>query len=157
MPIILARIDDRLVHGQVVEGWGNILKPDNILVVSNEVASSKWHSDLCLASLPANFNGMVSSVEDAPHIINKLNDDSHNSYVLFESPGDVYKVVKNGARLTEINVGGMHSSKNKRELLEYIYIDDTDVMNLRALCDLGIKLDFRDLPGHEKLDVMSLL
>ena len=157
MPIILARIDDRLIHGQITEGWCPIFKPEIILVVSDEVASSEWQGDLCLAALPICFKGMIASVDEAPHIINELNKDPRPSYVLFESPEDAYRVVKNGARLTELNVGGMHSAQGKREILDYIFVDETDTNNLKALQDMGIKLDFRDLPGHENVDVISRL
>ena len=157
MPIILARIDDRLVHGQVTEGWFKKLKPDIILVVSDEIASSDWKSELCLAALPAFCRGMIVIVTDAPRFINEYQADSLNAYVLFESPKDAHTVVKNGAQLTEINIGGLHSSKGKREIIDYIYVDETDIMYLKALKDLGIKLNFRDLPDNKNADVMSRL
>ena len=157
MSIILARIDDRLIHGQVTEGWFPQLKPDIVLVVSDEVYSSDWMRDLCLAGLPDSCQGKVTGTEEASRIINELDKDSCASTVLFESPRDAYRVVKNNARLTRINVGGMHSSKGKREILDYIFVDDKDTENLRALQDMGIILDFRDLPENENVDVMSRL
>ena len=157
MPIILARIDDRLIHGQVTEGWFPKLKPEVILVISDEVASSDWHRELCLASLPDNFTGMVAGVEEAPQIINELESDSRASYVLFESPVDACTVVENGAHLAGINVGGMHSTKGKREILDYIFVDETDTIKLKALADMGVKLDFRDLPDRNTTNIMSRL
>ena len=157
MPIILARIDDRLIHGQVTEGWFAKMRPDVVLVVSDELSSMDWQSELCLAALPASVRGMITSVEEAPRIINELNADSRASYVLFESPRDACRVVKKGAQITEINVGGMHSKKGKREILDYIFVDEIDSFNLKILQDLGIKLDFRDLPDNANVDVMSRL
>ena len=157
MSIIFARIDDRLIHGQVTEGWCTKLKPDILLVVSDEVSSSDWVSELCLASLPNSYKGIVTSVAEAPEKVNKLDKTSYKAYVLFESPKDVYTVINNGAILTEINVGGMHSAKGKREILDYIFVDDTDVKYLKLLQNMGIKLDFRDLPDTVTFDVMSRL
>ena len=157
MPVILARIDDRLIHGQVTEGWCPKLKPDYILVVSDEVYSSEWQCELCLASLPCTFEGDVSSVDDAPDIINELVSDSRHSYILFESPKDAYTVVNNGAHLTHINVGGLHSTKGKREILDYIFVDENDTIYLKGLRGLGVELDFRDLPDNENVDIMSRL
>ncbi|MFC1560972.1 PTS system mannose/fructose/N-acetylgalactosamine-transporter subunit IIB [Candidatus Latescibacterota bacterium] len=157
MPVILARIDDRLIHGQVTEGWGKILKPELIVVVSNEVASSDWEKELCLAALPVYLEGNVVKIDDAAKIINELNSDHRASYILFESPHDAYMVVQKGAHITTLNVGGMHSTKDKREILGYIFVDEDDSKYLKALRDKGISLDFRDLPNNENVDVMSLL
>ncbi|MCD6307685.1 MAG: PTS sugar transporter subunit IIB [Candidatus Latescibacteria bacterium] len=157
MPLILARVDDRLIHGQVTEGWCPKLTPVIILVVSEDVAASDWHRELCLASLPPSITGLVTNVAEAPAAINKLQDDARFSYVLFESPADAYKAVKNGALLTEINIGGMHSTSGKREILDHIFVDDEDVKYIKGLRELGIKLDFRDLPDSEKTDVLSRL
>ncbi len=157
MSIILARIDDRLIHGQVTEGWGKRLKPKVVLVVSDEVASSEWECELCLAALPMKLEGKVSTLPDAPRIINELEENNKSAYVLFESPHDAYEVIQNGAHITSLNVGGMHSQKGKREILDYIYVDDDDTRYLKALRDSGVKLDFRDVPDHENVDVMSIL
>ncbi len=157
MSIILARIDDRLIHGQVTEGWGRYIKPEYILVVSDEVALSDWQKELCLAALPDFMEGIVVTVDSAPEIINELDQDSRPVYVLFESPHDAYKVVEKGAKIHSLNVGGMHSEKGKREILDYIYVDDEDTKYLKALGNAGLKMDFRDLPGHENVDVLSKL
>jgi mannose/fructose/N-acetylgalactosamine-specific phosphotransferase system component IIB len=157
MPIVLARIDDRLIHGQVTEGWGKFMKPDIILVVSDAVSSCGWESEICLAALPLTIKGMVIRVKDAAPVINKLNVERMNTYILFESPRDAYEVVKNGARISAINVGGMHSIKGKREILDYIFVDETDSVYLKALRDAGVKLDFRDLPERESADVLERL
>ena len=157
MPIILARIDDRLIHGQVTEAWCKKLNPDVIIVVSKEIASSNWQCNICLAALPECIKGSVISVDDAPRVINDFKSSPYAVCVLFESPKDTYMVIKNDAQLTEVNVGGMHSAKGKRQILDYIYVDETDTKYLKSLIDLGITLNFRDIPDHENVDVISLL
>jgi mannose/fructose/N-acetylgalactosamine-specific phosphotransferase system component IIB len=157
MPVVLFRIDDRLIHGQVTEGWGKFMKPDLILVVSDSIASSEWEGEICLAALPLTIKGMVVRVKDAAPVINKLNEDKMNSYVLFETPRDAYEVLKNGSKIDVINVGGMHSIKGKREILDYLFVDEKDSIYLKALRDEGVKLDVRDLPDRESADVLEQL
>ncbi len=157
MSIILARVDDRLIHGQVTEGWCPKLTPEIILVVSDDVASSEWHRDLCLASLPESFSGDVVSVDEAPAAINELQNDPRPSYVLFESPKDAFIVIEHGARLGNLNIGGMHSTSGKREILDYIFLDSDDERYLRGLRNMGVNLDFRDVPGSDKIDILSRL
>ncbi|MHB9028018.1 MAG: PTS system mannose/fructose/N-acetylgalactosamine-transporter subunit IIB [Candidatus Latescibacterota bacterium] len=157
MPILLARIDDRLIHGQVTEGWGKRLKPDLIVVVSDNIVLSEWECDICMAALPSSIHGKVVSIEKAPDIVNHLHEARESAYVLFESPCDAWKTVSGGARLPEVNVGGMHSIRGKRRILDYVFVDETDVACLKALRDAGVKLDFRDLPDRESPDVMGQL
>lgn len=157
MPILLARIDDRLIHGQVTEGWGKRFKPDLIVVVSDTLASSEWERDICVAALPRSIRGMVVPVEDASPVINRLHDSPEAAYILFESPGDVLRAVANGARIPEVNVGGMHSSRGKRRILDYVFVDEADAASLKALWNAGVALDFRDLPDRESADVVGAL
>lgn len=157
MAIVLARVDDRLIHGQVTEGWGKKVRPDLVIVVSDDVACSDWECELCLAALPGSSNGLVVSLERAPRAINEHETTPDKVYVLFESPRDAYTVISAGAHITELNVGGMHATEGKRHILDYIYVDDTDVTFLKLIRDAGIVLDFRDLPDHGQVDVMSKL
>jgi len=157
MTVVLARIDDRLIHGQVTEGWGRFLRPDKILVVSDTVASSEWESDLCLCVIPDDMEGEVVDIKKAARRINELIEDDRKAYVLFESPENAYKVVHDGAKLLKINVGGLHSSHGKREIIDYIFVDDTDSFYLKALKDMGVELEFKDLPQHANVDVMARL
>ena len=155
MSIALARIDDRLIHGQVTEGWFKKFPPDIVIVVSNTVASSEWQGELCLAALPVCYRGCVVNVAHAPEVINDTAKEDKAVYVLFESPKDALDVISGGADIKELNVGGMHAGQGKQEISNYIYLDKEDVLFLRALKDAGVSLNFRDLPDHENIDVMS--
>lgn len=157
MPIIMARIDDRLIHGQVTEGWGKHLHPDLYVVVSDEIAGAEWQSDICLAALPQALHGMVVALADAPRLITALADDPRRVFVLFESPHDAFSVIDGGAPIETVNIGGMHSTSGKREILDYIYVDDDDTAYLKQLAGRGVTLDFRDLPDHPPDDVLSRL
>jgi len=157
MSVILARIDDRLIHGQVTEGWCPKLRPDTIIVVSDNIAKSDWQRDICLACLPRVLCGKVISTKDAPEMINTFNTTSETAYILFESPRDAYSVIENGAQISSLNVGGMHASSGKQEILDYIHVDDEDKKYLRELSRMGVELDFRDLPNHENVDVLARL
>lgn len=155
MPIVLARVDDRLIHGQVMEGWGKKLHPDLIVVVSDEIAAAEWQCEICLCALPRNIHGMVVNLSDAPRIIRTLADDPRRTFMLFESPHDAYQVIHDGATLNTLNVGGLHSVKGKREVLDYLYLDDDDARYLKEMSEMGISFDFRDVPEHENVDVLS--
>lgn len=157
MPIVLARVDDRLIHGQVTVGWGMKFHPDLVIVVSDDIASADWECDLCLAALPKQVTGMVVTIQEAPRLLKTLANDTRRIFVLFETPLDAYRVIQGGVPISSLNIGGMHSVKGKREVLDYIYIDENDATYLRKIRDMGIELDFRDVPEHENVDVLSRL
>ena len=157
MPVLLFRVDDRLIHGQVTEGWGKSVKPDLIIIVSDDIAASEWESELCLAALPDTIKGEVVAVADAARVINRLESDARPSYVLFEFPRDAYAALQDGAHISTLNIGGMHSARGKREILDYLYVDEEDSNYIKSLSELGVQLDFRDLPHHENVDVLSKL
>ena len=157
MAIVLVRIDDRLIHGQVIVGWGKVDRPDYILVVSDQIAASEWETELCLAALPSDIKGKVLSEVEAPAEINQMSLDPESSFILFESPRSAFNVLNNGGKFSSINIGGMHSSKGKREILDYLYLDDEDAGYLKLMKNSGIKLDFRNLPDTENIDVMSMI
>lgn len=157
MPVVLARIDDRLIHGQVTEGWGKKIRPDVIVVVSDGVATTEWERELCLAALPDTICGSVVPVREAAGTINRLQDDRARAYVLFESPRDTFQAVEDGAKISEVNVGGLHSTKGKRRILDYVYLSDLDADYLKRIRAAGISLDFRDLPEHDRIDVSDRL
>ena len=157
MPVILVRIDDRLIHGQVTEGWGKRYKPDFILVVSDKVSACDWECELCLAALPPGTEGELVDSEHAAGIINELQADDRDSYILFESPEETYNAVVNNAAISKINVGGLHYSEGKRKITDYIFVDEKDSLYLKALKDRGIELEFRDLPDRSNIDVMAIL
>lgn len=157
MPIVLTRIDDRLIHGQVTIGWGKIYKPGIIAVVSDEISFSSWEKELCLTALPEYIEGIVTNKENAPETINKINSDKRASFILFESPKDAYETILKGAEIKEINVGGIHSRKGKREIIDYIFVDENDIKYIKALNEKGIKLDFRDLPESKNIDILSMI
>lgn len=157
MPIVLARVDDRLIHGQVTVGWGMKFHPDLVVVVSDEIANAEWESDLCLAALPHKVTGMVVRTRDAARVLTTMANDPRRIFVLFESPKDAFTVIEAGAPIETLNIGGMHSVKGKREVLDYIYLDEADARDLKNIRNLGISLDFRDVPERDGVDVMSRL
>ena len=96
-------------------------------------------------------------MDEAAGVINRLQEDKARAYVLFESPRDTYRAVEEGAKISEVNVGGLHSTKGKRRILDYIFLSDLDADYLKRIRAAGISLDFRDLPEHDRIDVSDRL
>ena len=157
MPVVLCRIDDRLIHGQIVEGWIRIIDSNHIIVVSDEVAKDKMQQALLSIAVPRNIKVSIFSVEEASVKMQKKLFDSDNILLLFSSPKDVLRSVAAGIRITSVNVGGMHYVTGKHQILRTLSVNDQDVLDLRELSRMGIELEGRVLPDDDRIDVIEVI
>jgi mannose/fructose/N-acetylgalactosamine-specific phosphotransferase system component IIB len=148
MPLILARIDDRLIHGQVVLGWSPVLKPDRIAVVNDRVAGNSWERKLYAASVPPHIKVSFSTLDEGAVDLQQSLHTGESVLALFESVADVHAVVARGVQLPEVNVGGLHYREGTRELLPFVFLTHDDRRLLGELARRGVKLLAQDLPGN---------
>ena len=147
MGVTLLRIDDRLIHGQVVEGWVPHLKVDLVVVVSDTAASDDVQSALMKMALPASVGLIVSSVAGAPSILSDPKLASRKALVLVPSPSEALALVENGVKVDRVNVGGLHHTVGKVQLGRALFLDEKDRLALKALAAKGVRLESRALPA----------
>lgn len=157
MPLSLVRVDDRLIHGQVVLGWSRALKPDRIVVANDRIARAGWERKFYSASVPPQIKVSFLTLDETT--VELLNNLFMNETVLmlFESVKDVYALVKKGVRLEKINIGGLHYRSGAEELLPYVFITDEDRQLLRELVKSGITLFAQDIPGNSSTVINSMV
>ena len=157
MEIRLARIDDRLIHGQVATVWAKVTKVNRILVVSDEVAKDILRKTLLKQASPPGIIVNVITIDKMILIFNDPKFDSFKSMLLFTSPQDVRRVVEGGVILDSINIGGMSFSGGKKMITNAVAVDSQDVEDLKYLNDKGIKLEIRKVVADNKVHMMDLL
>ncbi len=157
MPFVLVRIDDRLIHGQVAVAWGSWLAPDRIVLVNDEVATTEWKRDLYGATDALGAAVAIATIEQFLRSVREGSWESERLIVIVESPRDLLSLVRGGLEIASANVGGMHYSEGKRELLPYVFVDDEDAAVLREIIAAGTALEARDVPQAQPVDVVSLL
>jgi mannose/fructose/N-acetylgalactosamine-specific phosphotransferase system component IIB len=157
MPLCLVRIDDRLIHGQIVLGWARVLKPDRIVVSNDRIAGNTWERKFYLSSVPPHIRVSFLGLEDTSReLLNNLFK-NESVMLLFESVEDAFKVVDNGVNLEEINVGGLHYREGAEELLPFVFVTQEDRMYLRELVKRGVRLLAQDVPGNTSRVINSLV
>jgi mannose/fructose/N-acetylgalactosamine-specific phosphotransferase system component IIB len=154
---VLVRVDDRLLHGQVAIGWAGALDSKLILVANDEVAGDGWLRALYSEAAPPGVSVRICTLTEAPAQMNSVAAGSKAAIVVVKIPADLVALYEMGARFEEVNIGGMHYEKGKRELLPYMYVGDNDVRALRRLLDWGVNVNAQDVPGGKCYDVRSLL
>ena len=151
--IVLTRIDNRLVHGQVGVTWVKKIGANLLLVANDEAASDKLQQQLM--SVPAKSSGVgirFFSIEKTAAIINKAAP-SQKIFIICKTPKDVRRLVDAGVGITEVNVGNMHFSEGKRQLTAKVYVDDNDMDDLHYLASKGIHVYAQDVPGDSKTTI----
>ena len=146
MSIVLARIDDRLIHGQVTVGWSRVLQPDHIVLCNDVIASDSWQSQIYKSAVPPEIEVSILDKESTAVFLNKV-PDKCKVILLVENPQDMFDLVRRGVVLNEVNTGGMHYSKNKHEMFEYVYVDRSDIDYLRRIINSGITVKAQPVPG----------
>jgi PTS system mannose-specific IIB component/fructoselysine and glucoselysine-specific PTS system IIB component len=158
MAIVLFRVDERLIHGQVVVGWGTSLHPQLIVVVDDDLAGAPWEQELYCLGLPPQLETRFASVDEArrelpgwqsaPTRIILLTRDVRNMRRLLEDlAGDG----------VEVNIGGIHFAPGRRAVLPYVYLSDEERDEMARLAEEGVTISARDLPSGRRVDLPQLL
>lgn len=155
MPLLLARIDDRLIHGQVAYGWGRALKPTFYLVVSDALRADAMRAEVCLCGVPDDARGRVVSVAEALTSSVRGEIESERTILLMPGTEEAMRLLEGGFPMTELNVGGLHHAPGKREVLPYVFLDDADKERLQAIAARGVSVAARDLPTNPRHPIES--
>ncbi|HYQ88943.1 MAG TPA: PTS sugar transporter subunit IIB, partial [Candidatus Binatia bacterium] len=122
MPLLLARIDDRLIHGQVVHGWGSSLRPTWMGIVSDSLRADPARADLYLFAAPEGTRAVALSVQEALLEETRRAVLAERSILLFPGVEEPLRLKQGGFPLTEVNVGGLHHAPGRVALLPYVYL-----------------------------------
>ena len=158
MPIVLFRVDERLIHGQVAGGWGSQLRPDRYPGVDKRVAQSEWEQELYVLGVPGGIEVEFTGPEVAREELPVWRESELRSILLTRDLDTLLEVARGGTiRGESVNLGGLHSRKGREEVLPYLFLDDTDRDSLRSLAAEGVNISAQDLPGSPKVTLESLL
>ncbi|WP_447409067.1 mannose/fructose/sorbose PTS transporter subunit IIB [Weissella confusa] len=153
----LARIDSRLLHGQVATAWTKSVQPNRIIVVSDGVAKDELRKTLLVQAAPVGVKVNVVPIQKLVDVWDDPRFASVKALLLFETPQDVAAAVKGGVKLDKVNIGSMSHSEGKRMVTNAVAVDDEDVKTLEYLRDQGITFDVRKVPSDQSKDIFDLL
>ena len=146
MSIELYRIDDRLIHGQVVVGWGQPLHVGFIVVVDDAVHASEWEQDLYRMGVPPHIEVVFASTAEAARRLPEWEADARTGILVAASIDALAALSSNSHRVTRVNVGGIHHQPGRSERLRYVYLSDAEAAKLRELAAQGVEVTAQDVP-----------
>ncbi|MBI5211484.1 MAG: PTS sugar transporter subunit IIB [Elusimicrobia bacterium] len=157
MPIVLVRIDDRLVHGQVVEGWVPQLGAQEVVVVSDGAAQDETQALLMRMALPESVGLQILRVSEAPARLAVCAGKPEKALVLAPGPQEVLELLKQGVRLERVNVGGLHYSAGRVQLGKAIFLSRADREAILEIGRRGVRVEGRAVPGDAEVDIVALI
>ncbi|EOC0417437.1 PTS mannose transporter subunit IIAB [Cronobacter malonaticus] len=157
MVIGLARIDDRLIHGQVATRWTKETNVSRIIVVSDEVAADNVRKTLLTQVAPPGVTAHVVDVAKMIRVYNNPKYAGERVMLLFTNPTDVERIVEGGVKITSVNIGGMAYRQGKTQVNNAVSVDEKDIEAFKKLNARGIELEVRKVSNDPRLKMMDLL
>lgn len=158
MSLSLIRLDDRLIHGQVVVGWGQPLNVGFIVLVDDEVRNSAWEQDLYRMGVPPGIDVVFAGISEVSRHLAEWESDPRPGILLV---GDVDTlaglIAVAGNDIHRINVGGVHHRPGRIERLRYVYLTDDEAAKLKQLASNGVEVSAQDVPTARAVPIGEFL
>lgn len=157
MPLVLLRIDERLLHGQVLVGWGARLDLAFYVVVDDALAESAWEQEIYVAGLPEGVEAVFLGRRAAAEAFGGLDERPDPGALLTRDTGTMRFLAERGLlRGRPVNVGGIHAAPGRRRALDYVYLGREETRDLEAIERLAGRVTARDLPGARRVPLGRL-
>lgn len=157
MPVELFRIDDRLIHGQVVVGWGQPLDVAFIVLVDDDVAASEWEQELYRMGVPPNVTLHFETVAGAAARLSDYIADPRPGIVLTGDIGTMIRLSESRPVIRAVNLGGIHHRAGRTQKLRYVFLTDAEAIALRGLAAHGVIVTAQDVPSARPVPLDEVL
>ncbi|MGI8546676.1 MAG: PTS system mannose/fructose/N-acetylgalactosamine-transporter subunit IIB [Gemmatimonadaceae bacterium] len=158
MPVSLYRIDDRLIHGQVVAGWGQPLGLAYIILVDDVVAESDWEQELYRLGVPPSVDVIFVTVAQAARDIARYTADARVGILLTGTVEAMLALVKSvGTAIPGVNVGGIHHREDRTQKMRYVFLTKNEERGLAEIEAHGVVVTAQDLPSARALPLAEIL
>lgn len=157
MKVQLLRIDDRLIHGQVVLGWAKPLRSRRILLCDDGVAANEWEKQLYLSCVPGNLHSVIMNTQETRKFLAGDQPDLDKTIILVKSPQVLLQLIGNGFQPREANLGGMHYAEDRQKYLPFVFLSPQDVQDLLTLTQKGISIYCQEVPTAKKYNILEII
>jgi len=157
MGLHLHRIDDRLIHGQVVVGWGQPLDIGFLVLVDDLVASSDWEQELYRMAVPPEMEIYFADVETAIRDHARYAADPRLGILITGDISSMHRLINGVKAIGSVNLGGIHHRAGRKEKLRYIFLTADEERELLALEAAGVEVTAQDVPGASPVPLAEIL
>lgn len=156
MTVVLVRVDDRLIHGQVVVGWGQALGASHIVLVDDAVSANAWERDLYRMGVPPDMAVEFASVEEAARRIAEWEGARRRTILVLNDVAAAVRLCGLAPQVKRVNLGGVHQAPGRRRRLPYVFMTDAEAWDLRDLAARGVEVTAQDVPTARAVPIGDL-
>ena len=157
MSKVVFRVDDRLIHGQVIEGWVHNLGLTRIIIVSDKVKNDTMYLNMLKFSVPEEIIVDVFGIKEMSEKNKNGYLDNEDTIILFENPRDVISLIDYGVDIKNLNVGCMHYDGKNRQIRKNIAVSEDNIKDFMDINAMGTKIETRSLPHDKEVNLVDLL
>jgi mannose/fructose/sorbose-specific phosphotransferase system IIB component len=155
LSIELVRIDDRLIHGQIIMAWSKAVTVERIVVIDDKAAMDVIRKTLFQTVAPPGIKVAVLDVGQGIECLKNNLFGNEKLFLLVTTPATLVNMVESGVKLTNVNIGGMSFSQGKVSLTKAVSLDAADKKDFEKLHKYGIVLQIQVLPNDVPIDIMT--
>lgn len=157
MTLDLYRIDDRLIHGQVVVGWGQPCNLGFVVLVDDEVVNSDWEQELYRMGVPPEMDIFFDSVESAAEQLPAYRQDRRKGILLTGDISTMARLVARAPGITSVTIGGVHHKAGRTARLRYVFLTQDEENELLELQKAGVTVTAQDVPSASPVSLEEVL
>lgn len=141
------RIDNRLIHGQVIETWIPFTRTSTLLVINDELAADPVRQEIMGLAVPQGIETIFSPVNESADLFHhRLDDHLASVFILFSRCADARQAFENGLAFNSLNIGNLHYAPGKKQICSHVALSRDDRTCLNYFSKKGVDLDFRCVP-----------
>jgi len=157
MNIVLIRVDDRLIHGQILESWLPYLKAQCVVVANDTLAEDQFQMAILSMAVPERIKLRMVNVDSVKELATDPELSGKTTLVIVSSVLDAYKIVQNEIISCRINLGNMRSSEADKQLMYSFWVSKQDIIMLKEILAKGISINLQSVPREKEIDIKYIL
>ncbi|MGC9323710.1 MAG: PTS sugar transporter subunit IIB [Desulfomonilia bacterium] len=157
MNIVLVRVDDRFIHGQILESWIPFLKAQSVIVANDTLSQDQFQKTIMSMAIPEKILFRIVSVQEVFHLMDDQNLDGKRTLIIVSTIGDAYTLFTSGVRFSSLNLGNTKASEGSRQVSYSVWISERDLSYLKLLMNMGVDIGLQSVPRERLIDMKSLI
>lgn len=157
MNIVLVRVDDRFIHGQILESWIPFLKAQSVIVVNDTLACDHFQKTIMSMAIPDRITLRIVPLNDAPDLAEDEDLDEKRTLVIVSSIRDAYTLYSKGFNFNKLNIGNNKGGDSSKQISYSVWVDKEDLSMLKSLMDKGVDVSLQSVPRERIIDMRSIL
>ncbi len=157
MDIVLVRVDDRLIHGQILESWIPFIKAQCVVVANDALAGDQFQRAILSMAIPDRIKVRIVPVEETRGLASDPELAGLSTLVIVSSLLDAYRLREADVEFGRLNIGNMKGSETSRQISYSVWISDEDERMIRAMLDQGLAINLQSVPREREIDIRSII